>query len=163
MRRLSSLTRVPEELDGDADSPPLSSRDAPHVVVSHPGVSALPQPQLCDDVVHLRQESVSGAPQSRQQRCELSPGSHPLVPLSLREVGGEPQFGHEGQSLTDGEVRKKAVILADVRDALLHQLRRVGPPVNQNLPGRHFAAFVAARDDIEQRRFPTTWKTRFQV
>lgn len=89
----------------------------------------------------------------------LSPRSHPLVPLSLREVGGQPQFGHEGQSLTDGQVREKAVILADVSDALLHQLGLVGPPVDQNLPGRHFAALVTARYYIEQRRFTAPWKT----
>lgn len=106
---------------------------------------------------------MSGAPQNHKQRCKSSPRSHPLVPLSLREVGGEPQFGHEGQSLPDGEVRKKAVILADVSDALLHQLGRVGPPVDQNLPGCHFAAFVTARDYIKQRSFPTTWKTLYTL
>lgn len=92
-------------------------------------------------------------------RRRSSPGSHPLVPLSLREVGGQPQSGHEGQSLTDGQVREKTVILADVSDALLHQLGLVGPPVDQNLPGGHSAALVAARYDIQQRRFTATWRT----
>lgn len=53
------LTRVPEKLDCYTDSPPLSSGNSPHKVVSHPGVSTLSQPQLCDDVVHLWQETAN--------------------------------------------------------------------------------------------------------
>lgn len=64
--KMSSLTRVPEELDGDTDSPPLASRNAPHIVVSHPGVRALPQPQLCDDIVHLWRET-------QRLRCAINP------------------------------------------------------------------------------------------
>lgn len=51
------LTGVPQKLDGDADPPPLSSRNSPHVVVAHPGVGTLPQPQLCDDVIHLPEQT----------------------------------------------------------------------------------------------------------
>lgn len=47
------LTWVPEKLDSDTDSPPLSSRHTPHIVVSHPGVCTLSQPQLCNDIIHL--------------------------------------------------------------------------------------------------------------
>ena len=81
---------------------------------------------------------------------------YPLVPLGLGVVGGEPQLGHEGQSLSDREVREESVVLPDVSDALLHQLRRVGLPVDQDLPGRYGAALVPTRDDVQQRRFTTT-------
>lgn len=72
-------------------------------------------------------------------------------------MGGEPQFGNKGESFTDSEVRKKAVVLADMSDALLHQLGRVGLPVNQNLTG-HFTTLITARYDVQQRCFTTTWK-----
>lgn len=83
--------------------------------------------------------------------------SYPLIPLSLCEVGGEPQFGNKGEGFTDGEVRKKTVILADVSDALLHQLGCVGPSVNQNLTGRHCTSFITACYYVQQRCFTTTW------
>lgn len=54
--RLLPLTGVPEKLDSYTDSPPLSSRYTPHIVVSHPGVRTLPQPQLCNDIIHLWQK-----------------------------------------------------------------------------------------------------------
>lgn len=72
-------------------------------------------------------------------------------------MGGEPQFGNKGESFTDGEVRKKAVILADVSDALLHQLGRVGLAVNLNLTGRHSTALITACYYVQQRCFTTTW------
>lgn len=59
---MRSLTGVPEQLDRYTDSPPLSSGDAPHVVVPHPGVGALPKPQLGYDVIHL--------PQNKQTRLK---------------------------------------------------------------------------------------------
>ena len=71
-------------------------------------------------------------------------------------MGGEPQFGHEDEGLSDGEVRKKSVVLADVSDALLHQLPGTGPPVDQDLAGRCRAALIPTRDDVQQRRFTTT-------
>lgn len=71
-------------------------------------------------------------------------------------MGGEPQFGNKGESFTDGEVRKKTIILADMSDALLHQLGRVGPSVNQNLTGRHCTAFITACYYVQQRCFTTT-------
>lgn len=80
----------------------------------------------------------------------------PLIPLGLREVGREPQFGHEGQSLPDRELRKKTVVLTDVGHALLHQLRCVWFPINQNLTRGHGAALVPTRDNVQQRRFSTT-------
>ena len=83
-------------------------------------------------------------------------GSYPLVPLSLCEVGGEPQFGNKAESFTDGEVRKEAVILADMSDALLHQLGGVWLPVNQNLTGLHCAALITACYYVQQRCFTTT-------
>lgn len=82
--------------------------------------------------------------------------SHSLVPLSLCEVGGEPQLGHEAEGLTDTEVGKKAVVLADVSDVFLHQLWGVGLPVNQNLTGCHCSSFVPTRYDIQQRCLATT-------
>lgn len=82
---------------------------------------------------------------------------YPLIPLSLCEVGGEPQFGNKGEGFTDGEVGKKTVILADVSDALFHQLGCVGPPVNQNLTGRHCTSFITACYYVQQRCFTTTW------
>ncbi|TNN64316.1 hypothetical protein EYF80_025446 [Liparis tanakae] len=42
-----------QKLNSDADSPPLPSRNSSDVIVSHPSVSALSQPQLCDDIIHL--------------------------------------------------------------------------------------------------------------
>ncbi|TNN64317.1 hypothetical protein EYF80_025447 [Liparis tanakae] len=87
-------------------------------------------------VTFSRRRPVCGSPSA----CS----SHPLVPLGLSEAGGEPQLGNKGQSFPDGEVRKKTVVLADVSDALLHQLRRVGLPVNQNLAGCHRSALIAA-------------------
>lgn len=56
--------------------------------------------------------------------------AYPLVPLSLCEVGGESQFGNKAESLADSEVRKEAIVLADMSDAFLHELRRVGLAVN---------------------------------
>lgn len=82
----------------------------------------------------------------------------PLVSLGLREVGREPQLGDEDQSLAHGEVRQQAVVLAHVSDALLHQLGRVGLPVNQNLTRLHFTALVPARDYVQQGSFTTSWK-----
>lgn len=78
---------------------------------------------------------------------------YPLVALGLREVRGQPEFGHKGEGLAHGEVRKEAVVLAHVRDALLYQLSRVGATVDQNLAGCHAAALVATRDDVQQRGF----------
>lgn len=75
-------------------------------------------------------------------------------------MGGEPQLGNKGQSFADGEVRKKTVVLTDMSDALLHQLGRVGPSVNQNLAGRHCAALVAACHYVQQRCFTTTWEKK---
>lgn len=68
-------------------------------------------------------------------------------------MGGQPEFGHEGDGLADSEVRKEPVVLADVSDALLHQLGRVGFPVDQNLTGRRRPTLVATRDDVQQRGF----------
>lgn len=48
------LTRVPEQLHGDAHPAPLSPGHAPQVLVPHPGVGALPQAELCYHIFHLR-------------------------------------------------------------------------------------------------------------
>ncbi|KAG7228534.1 hypothetical protein INR49_007708 [Caranx melampygus] len=64
------------------------------------------------------------------------------IKIPEKDMGGEPQFGNKGESLTDGEVRKEPVVLADVSDAFLHQLRRVGLPVDQDLTGRHCPALI---------------------
>ncbi len=47
------LTWIPEQLYSDANPPPLSTGHPPHIVVPHARVSALPQTQLRDDIVHL--------------------------------------------------------------------------------------------------------------
>lgn len=45
-------------------------------------------------------------------------------------MSGQPQFGNKGESLSDGEVRKKPIVLADVSDAFLDELGRVVLPIN---------------------------------
>lgn len=81
--------------------------------------------------------------------------AHPLVPLGLREVGGESQLGHEAEGLPHGEVREEPVVLANVSDALLHQLRRVGLPVDQDVTAGHSAALVPTSYDVQQGGLPT--------
>lgn len=70
-------------------------------------------------------------------------------------MGREPQFGYKDESLADGEVRKKAVVLADVSDTLLHQLGCVGLPVDHNLARCHYTAFIPTRYYVQQRCFTT--------
>lgn len=162
------LTGVPEKLHGYTDSPSLSSRNPPHIVIAHPGVCTLTQSQLSDDIIHLWQ-TTSRICVIRNivslYKCRLwhdfvlkSLQSHSLVPLSLCEESGEPQLGHEAEGLTDGEVRKKTVVLADVSDVFLDQLWGVGLPINQNLTGCHCSSFVPTSYDIQQRRLTTAWR-----
>lgn len=81
--------------------------------------------------------------------------SHPLVPLGLCEVCGEAQFGDEGQGFSDSEVRQEPVVLPYMGDALLHQLGRVGLPINQNLTRLYRTTLIPARYYVQQRGFTT--------
>lgn len=51
----SSLTWVPQKLHPDAHSPALAPRHPTHIYVTYAGVGTLPQPQLRNHVLHLRE------------------------------------------------------------------------------------------------------------